>query len=525
MPALRKSIFLTLTSVLILTFATLIISANLKSPSAPVVVYYVDDDNCPSTGSGTEQDPYCQIQTAVDNAGSGVEIRVAEGNYTGINSRIDSQGYEYWQVVYIDKSLILKGGYVDDDWNAPRDPFDSPSVIDAERGGRGVTVVATSSDDVILDGFTITGGNYATLGNEVGQSGVVCSRTSYDCGGGLFAKWARIDLLNSWVYDNYASPKDSGEPSDGGGVYYWNVASGSSIQNTTVISNTVSGSNGGGGGMYISHGDGVTISNCRFVDNYSTSEGGGLMVFQPEGKLVIEETDFYHNYADDTGGAIRIQTAMEGDALVMDRVRLSDNVAESDGTSMYIVQQGNYSTHATLTNIIFDNSSSNSNDAQASVLFVDNTSIFNLDINHLTASENTPATFLEAQCDDDEGDVFTINMSNVLLEGFVYGFVGKQYGAGELSINHTNTLFDDVTTQEDDLIGSPIFTATDTFTGTAGLIDAFHLSINSVAIDMGVDVQVAYDYDGDPRDDGLPDIGADEYQPRLYLPFLQNSSK
>jgi len=399
------------------------------------------------------------------------------------------------------------------------------SIIDAERGGRGVTIVGTSSDEVILDGFTITGGDYATLGNEDGQSGVLCSRTGYDCGGGMFAKSVRVDLLNSWVYDNYASPKDSGEPSDGGGVYYWDVASGSSIQNTTVISNTVSGGNGGGGGMYLSHGDSVTINNCRFVDNYSTSEGGGLMVFQPEGKLIIEKTDFYHNYADDTGGAIRIHTAMEGDALVMDRVRMSGNVAESDGTSMYLVQQGNFSTNATLTNIIIDNSSSNSNDAQASVVFVDNTSIFNLDINHLTASENTPATFLEAECDDDEGDVFTINLFNVLLEDFVYGFVGKQYGSGELSINHTNTLFDDVTTQEDDPIGMPVFTATNTFTGTAGLIDAFHLSIHSVAIDMGVDVQVSYDYEGDPRDEGLPDIGADEYQPRLYLPFMQNNSK
>jgi hypothetical protein len=525
MTALRKNISLILTSILILTFATLIIGANIKSPSAPAVVYYVDDDSCPATGSGTEQDPYCQIQTAVDNAGSGVEIRVAEGTYTGIDSRPDSQGHEYWQVVYIDKSLILRGGYDDNDWNAPRDPSDYPSVIDAERGGRGVTIVGTSSDEVILDGFTITGGDYATLGNEDGQSGVLCSRTGYDCGGGMFAKSVRVDLLNSWVYDNYASPKDSGEPSDGGGVYYWNVASGSTMQNTTVISNTVSGPNGGGGGMYISHGDAVTISNSRFVDNYSTSEGGGLMVFQPEEKLIIERTDFFSNYADDFGGALRIHTAMEGDALEMDRVRMSKNIAYLDGTSMYLIQQGSDPTSARLMNLVFDGSSSHTNDSQASVLFLDNTSSFDLLIDHVTASGNSPATFLEAASDEDEGDVFTITTSNVLLESFVNGYYGKQYGSGILNINYVNTLFDNVTNFDVSAVGSPTFNATNVMTGTSGLIDAFHLSLNSTARDAGVDVGVSYDYDGDPRDDNYPDIGADEYQPRLYLPFLLNSLK
>ena len=218
---------------------------------------------------------------------------------------------------------------------------------------------------------------------------------------------------------------------------------------------------------------------------------------------------------------MRIHTAMEGEALVMDRVRMSGNIADRDGTSMYIDQQGNYTTSATLTNIVFDGSSSNANDTQATVFYVENTSIFDLNISHLTASGNTAATFLEAECDYDEGDVFTINLSNLLLESFDYGFVGKQFGSGVLTINHTNTLFDDVTTQEDPEIGSPTFNATNPITGEAGLIGAFHLSINSDALDAGVDMQVPHDYDGDPRDDGMPDIGADEYRPRLYLPLVK----
>ena len=40
----------------------------LAVSTAQADTIFVDDDNCPGPGSGTERDPYCSIQTAIDNA-------------------------------------------------------------------------------------------------------------------------------------------------------------------------------------------------------------------------------------------------------------------------------------------------------------------------------------------------------------------------------------------------------------------------------------------------------------------------
>ena len=50
---------------------------------------HVDDDTCPGPGGGTEGDPYCSIQTAIDNAVDTDEIVVAPGTYF---EAIDLQG-------------------------------------------------------------------------------------------------------------------------------------------------------------------------------------------------------------------------------------------------------------------------------------------------------------------------------------------------------------------------------------------------------------------------------------------------
>ena len=44
--------------------------------------FFVDDDNCPGPGTGTELDPFCTIQAAINAASDGDTISVADGTYT-----------------------------------------------------------------------------------------------------------------------------------------------------------------------------------------------------------------------------------------------------------------------------------------------------------------------------------------------------------------------------------------------------------------------------------------------------------
>ena len=53
----------------------------LAVSTAQGATIFVNDDNCPGPGSGIMGDPYCSIQTAIDNAVDTDEVVVAPGSY------------------------------------------------------------------------------------------------------------------------------------------------------------------------------------------------------------------------------------------------------------------------------------------------------------------------------------------------------------------------------------------------------------------------------------------------------------
>jgi hypothetical protein len=70
---------------------------------------------------------------------------------------------------------------------------------------------------------------------------------------------------------------------------------------------------------------------------------------------------------------------------------------------------------------------------------------------------------------------------------------------------------------------TPVVTVNNQFTGNpAFAADGYHLSLNSAAIDKGVNAGVVEDIDDESRPSGLGyDLGADEFWPKMiYLPVV-----
>ncbi len=149
---------------------------------------YVDDDNCPGPGSGTPGDPYCSIQTAIDNAVDTDEITVAPGTY-------------FEMIDFLGRAVTLRSS------GGP-----AVTIIDAQGSGSVVTCGSGEGQDTLLDGFTITGG-WQSVG-----------------GGGM------INSSSSPTVTNCTFSGNSAAFGDGGGMY--NFDSNSTVTNCILWGNT-----------------------------------------------------------------------------------------------------------------------------------------------------------------------------------------------------------------------------------------------------------------------------------------------
>jgi len=219
------------------------------------------------------------VQFAVDQAQAGDEIRVATGTYTDISHRGVLS-----QVVYLDKSLTVQGGYTTTDWTTS-DPEANPTILDAKAEGR--VVVVSSTITVHLEGLGFQGGNATRLGGGPDDR---------DAGGGLYILTATVTISDSVIFSNTASITGTvpgSDPPQGGGFGGGLYARGGFLELThsDIVSN-VAGVNlpSYGGGLYLDHGDAIlslntVLSNtaCYWEDGY----GGGLYL---DGSVVPDTT-------------------------------------------------------------------------------------------------------------------------------------------------------------------------------------------------------------------------------------------
>ena len=175
----------------------------------PPTTWYVDHDSCPEPGSGTEADPFCQIQDCIDAAMDGDECVVTPGTY-----------------------------------------FENINFL-----GKSITVQSLEPTNPDIVAATIIDGSGAT------EDEIEGSVVTFNQGEGIDSTLNGLTLMNGKGF------KPSPHASNGGGVYCH--TSSPTLRNLVIRGNTA---DHYGGGMYVFFGSPI-LANCRFENNTANSGG------------------------------------------------------------------------------------------------------------------------------------------------------------------------------------------------------------------------------------------------------------
>lgn len=470
----EKRLFATLTLGLGLTLALLRIlgsqslsavaapsAGHVEAPNAPAAELHV----CPSGCA------YSSVQAAVDAAGDGDVIKVATGDYTDIHAR---EGMT--QVVYISKSVTIRGGYTAPDFTDPPDPEANPTTLDAQRQGR--VLYITGNISPTIEGLRITDGDATGLGGAPWG----------DTGGGVYVYMATATIRNCVVYSNTASTDNYGY---GGGLYLDDspaTLSGNKVQGNTAST----GDEGFGGGLYNRGKYLTTLSGNTFVSNtastVSNGHGGGLLsgfgLATLSGNTVISNTAALSPIATGQGGGVYVF----GGSIFFTNNLVVDNHANTQGSGLWF---GGYSSeYSALGYLLHTSIASNRGSGQG--VYVD---------------DYTTLAFTNTIIVDHHSVGITITTgSTATLEATLWGDGDWANG-------------------DDRSGGGVIFTGTVNYWGDPAFVNPdtgdYHIGPTSKAIDAGVNAGIIVDVDGESRPAGNGyDIGADEFWWKVYLPLV-----
>jgi hypothetical protein len=228
--------------------------------AASDVLYVAPGGNC-----GGATPCYSTIQAAVDSSQVGDEIRIAAGTYSDINNQGGNP-----QVVYVAKSLTLRGGFTISNWNTPN-PDTNVADINAMTLGRVIYVTGVSTT-LTLEGLQLTYGDSSGLG------GHEIPGFNMDAGGGVYIYQASV-TIDQCVIGHSFSPSDG----VGGGLYQRN---GSLDMTDTIVEENEAGS---GGGSYLYKAQSQIGSDTIFRLN----DGSAIQV--AEGNLVLAHSQLVDN--------------------------------------------------------------------------------------------------------------------------------------------------------------------------------------------------------------------------------------
>jgi uncharacterized repeat protein (TIGR01451 family) len=263
-----------------------------------IPIYYV----APAGNCGGASPCYSTVQAAVDAVDHPNDvIKVAAGTYTDVNSYGGRT-----QVVYVDRSVTIRGGYTTADWSTP-DPDANPTTLDAQWQGR--VLYITGDISTTVEGLHITGGD--ATGPGVG-------------GGGVYVITATTAIRNCRIFDNI------GYPESGLSIWLADVT----LTGNTIVSNT----DGCGVCLYGSDGtlDGNTISFNGGI------AGGGLSLYQSNAMLT--GNTIAYNVASMQGGGMYLNSS---DVTLINNI-IADNRAGDYGSGLYVYDSSLYALHTTI---------------------------------------------------------------------------------------------------------------------------------------------------------------------------------
>ncbi|MCA9979510.1 MAG: hypothetical protein KDD89_01705, partial [Anaerolineales bacterium] len=288
------------------------------------------------------------VRDAITAATAGDTIKIAG----------DCVGASGGELAYIDKDLLLQGGYDGTNWNVASDPVTYPTTLDADANGR---VIDISGSAVTLDGLILANGDAGSSNGgalNINSSSTVTLTNSTvresraTSGGGIYNE-GTLRITATDILSNTALE-------DAGGIFNDNGAS-LSLLSSTVSSNTATiDSAGYAGGVYgLST---VVISDTVFHNNHSTWRGGGLYTLSNSPQLTnVTFTDNSSNRgggynprgsdATITNALFSGNSAVKGGGIYADfgepnltNVTFYNNTASGEGGGLYAIESANVTT-------------------------------------------------------------------------------------------------------------------------------------------------------------------------------------
>ncbi len=485
------------------------------SPQAPAsTVRYVSPTGDDSGTCTSATSPCRTVQYAVDQAASGDEIHIATGTYTDIHVRNSTD-----QVVYISKTVTLRGGYSADfdAW----DPAQYPTTLDARSAGRVLYISGDITPTVegltLINGYAGAGGGvYLYHSNATLTGNTISGNTAFNYGGGLYLWYSDATLMNNTISGNNAW--------DGGGLYLYH--SDATLTGNTISSNTATQS---GGGLYLHYSNATLTGNTISSNTATYHDGGGLYLYYSNatltdntisgntatdydgGGLYLEGSDatltnntIVSNTAGYTGGGLYLggsDATLAGNTIV-------SNTATQSGGGLYLLISD-----ADLQNdIVADNAAGNDGGG----LYIEGSSPV---MRHLTLARNSGSAGIYIT-------EYSRTPSRLVLTDtiLVSHTVGISVTTGNTATLQATLWGSGAWANGIDYGGAgTIITGTVNVRGDPAFVNPdagdYHILPTSAAVDAGVDIGITTDIDGDPRPVALGyDIGADE---ALNGPALQ----